>query len=217
MERGAMPRKLKTFVTNLGFFELAVAAPSMKAALEAWGLGHNAFKHGFAKQTEDPRIVEAAEAAPGTVLRRPIGSTGAFKEQSDLPKVADVKAAARASSKPAKREIAQVGKAKPRAEPQAKPPMIDLEAARRAREKSEKKEAKDRDRAEAQAARERARREQAVKKAMTALSSARARHEKILTDIERKRAALDAQAEAENAHWEKERHRLEAELFKAKR
>jgi colicin import membrane protein len=29
-----MARKLKTFVTILGFFELAIAAPSMKAALE---------------------------------------------------------------------------------------------------------------------------------------------------------------------------------------
>ena len=27
-----MARKLKTYVTNLGFFELALAAPSMKAA-----------------------------------------------------------------------------------------------------------------------------------------------------------------------------------------
>jgi len=30
-----MARKLKTYITNLGFFELAIAAPSMKAALEA--------------------------------------------------------------------------------------------------------------------------------------------------------------------------------------
>jgi hypothetical protein len=32
-----MARKLKTYQTSLGFFDLAVAAPSMKAALEAWG------------------------------------------------------------------------------------------------------------------------------------------------------------------------------------
>jgi hypothetical protein len=31
-----MPHKLKTFITNIGFFELALAAPSIKAALEAW-------------------------------------------------------------------------------------------------------------------------------------------------------------------------------------
>src|ERR1700731_3483619 len=32
-----MARKLKTYQTSLGFFDLAIAAPSMKAALEAWG------------------------------------------------------------------------------------------------------------------------------------------------------------------------------------
>jgi hypothetical protein len=29
-----MARKLKTYQTSLGFFDLAIAAPSMKAALE---------------------------------------------------------------------------------------------------------------------------------------------------------------------------------------
>jgi hypothetical protein len=32
-----MVRKLKTYQTSLGFFDQAIAAPSMKAALEAWG------------------------------------------------------------------------------------------------------------------------------------------------------------------------------------
>ena len=32
-----MPRKLKTYQTSQGFYDLAVATPSMKAALEAWG------------------------------------------------------------------------------------------------------------------------------------------------------------------------------------
>src|ERR1700744_5313396 len=81
-----MPRKLKTFITNIGFFELAIAAPSMKAALEAWGMGHNAFQHGFAKQTDDPKIIAAAMAQPGVVLRRAVGTKGAFSEHSELPK-----------------------------------------------------------------------------------------------------------------------------------
>src|ERR1700733_5374141 len=81
-----MPRKLKTFITNIGFFELALAAPSMKAALEAWGMGHNAFQHGFAKQTDDPKIVAATMAKPGVVLRRGVGTTGAFTEDAELPK-----------------------------------------------------------------------------------------------------------------------------------
>jgi colicin import membrane protein len=71
-----MPGKLKTFISNIGFFELALAAPSMKAALEAWGMGHNAFQHGFAKQTDDPKIVAATMAQPGVVLRRAVGTKG---------------------------------------------------------------------------------------------------------------------------------------------
>ena len=50
-----MPRRLKTFVTESGFFELAVAAPSMKMALRDWGIGVNLFQQGLARQTEDHR------------------------------------------------------------------------------------------------------------------------------------------------------------------
>jgi colicin import membrane protein len=41
-----MARKLKTYQTSLGFFEQAIAAPSMKAALEAWGADSNLFHQG---------------------------------------------------------------------------------------------------------------------------------------------------------------------------
>src|SRR4051812_48074180 len=47
---GNMARKLKTYQTSLGFFDLAIAAPSMKAALEAWGAGSNLFHQGIAKE-----------------------------------------------------------------------------------------------------------------------------------------------------------------------
>ncbi len=60
-----MPRKLRTFMTSIGFFDLAVAAPSMKAALEAWDSGQNLFRRGFARETKDPAIVAATMAHPG--------------------------------------------------------------------------------------------------------------------------------------------------------
>jgi colicin import membrane protein len=69
-----MPRRLKTYQTSLGFFDLAVAAPSMKAAAEAWGSDTDVFKKGFAKETDDPEIVTATMAKPGVLLRRPVGS-----------------------------------------------------------------------------------------------------------------------------------------------
>jgi len=79
-------RKLKTYVTSIGFFELAVAAPSMKAALEAWGTERNLFHQGFAKETDDAAIVAATMAQPGIVLKRSVGSRGAFREHAELPK-----------------------------------------------------------------------------------------------------------------------------------
>ena len=64
-----MARKLKTYQTSLGFFDLAVAAPSMKAALEAWGADSNLFHQGAAKESEDSDVIAATMAAPGIVLK----------------------------------------------------------------------------------------------------------------------------------------------------
>ena len=80
-----MARKLKTFQTSVGFFDLAIATPSMKTALEAWGADSNLFHQGAAKESNDPDVVAAAMAAPGVVLKRPVGSSGPFKENADLP------------------------------------------------------------------------------------------------------------------------------------
>jgi len=80
-----MAKKLKTYKTSLGFLDLAIAAPSMKAALEAWGADSNLFQQGAAKQSEDPDVVAATMAKPGVVLKRPVGSKGAFKEHAELP------------------------------------------------------------------------------------------------------------------------------------
>jgi hypothetical protein len=50
-------RKLKTYQTSLGFFDQAIAAPSMKAALEAWGAESNLFHQGVAKESDDPNVI----------------------------------------------------------------------------------------------------------------------------------------------------------------
>ena len=81
-----MPKKLKTYRTSLGFFELAIAAPSMKAALEAWGSKSNLFHQGFAKETDDPAIVAATSARPGVILKRAVGSNDIFTEHAALPR-----------------------------------------------------------------------------------------------------------------------------------
>ena len=54
------------------FFDLPIAAPSMKAALEAWGSNLNLFHKGLAREVDDPDIVAATLAKPGVVLQRPV-------------------------------------------------------------------------------------------------------------------------------------------------
>src|ERR1700747_1790451 len=80
-----MPRKLKTYQTSLGFFEKAIAAPSMKAALKAWGADSNLFHQGVAKESHDPDVIAATMAKPGVVLKRPVGSNGPFGGHAALP------------------------------------------------------------------------------------------------------------------------------------
>lgn len=202
-----MARKLKTFTTSAGFFDLAIAAPSMKAALEAWGSRSNLFQHGFAKVSEDPKIVAATMARPGVVLRRPVGSDGVFSEHADLPKDLPAGSAKRA---PAKRPTK-------RPEPPAK--AIDDKTAReaaRAFEKEQKRRDSERRKEEAKRRQELERRERAVSAAEAALAKARSDHEARLEDIEKDRAALDERSQAEDVRWRKKKEELEAELRRAR-
>jgi colicin import membrane protein len=80
-----MVRKLKVYQTSQGFFDLAIAAPSMKAALEAWGANSNLFHQGFAREVSDQATIKAALAKPGIVLKRPVGTSEPFGETAHLP------------------------------------------------------------------------------------------------------------------------------------
>ena len=46
--------KTQSYQPSLGFYDQAIAAPSMKAALEAWGSNSNQFHQGAARETSDP-------------------------------------------------------------------------------------------------------------------------------------------------------------------
>ena len=134
-----MARKLKTYQTSLGFFEQAIAAPSMKAALEAWGADSNIFHQGVAKESHDPDVVAATMANPGVVLRRPVGSDGPFGEHAELPKnLGDGgrsrKAAAKFPRRKTKQAPVRPGKAANRKAAQA------YERERQRRERKEAKE-----------------------------------------------------------------------------
>ena len=72
-----MPRKLKVFRTTAGFHDAYVAAPSQKAALEAWGADANLFARGIAEQVTDPGLMAAPLERPGEVIKLSRGDLSA--------------------------------------------------------------------------------------------------------------------------------------------
>jgi hypothetical protein len=191
-----MARKLKVYRASLGFFDLAVAAPSMKAAAKAWGSDPDIFKRGFAEQTEDPEIVEAALASPGVVLRRPVGSQGSFSKKAALPKAPK----AGSCKEPARPSPDEGGNEEP--DSKAEENVKRQEAA--AREKEEKRLAAERRKREADEARATRRREKMIAKADAALERARARHEEAMQSLARRRSELDREEAREEELWQRE-------------
>ena len=68
-----MPRKLKVFRMPIGFEDAYVAAPSRKAALEAWGAEHDQFARGVAEEVTDAALMKEPLAHPGEVIRKSRG------------------------------------------------------------------------------------------------------------------------------------------------
>jgi len=124
-------QKLKVFVTPIGFHDAYVAAPSQKAALEAWGADSNIFAQGIAEQVTDPKLMEEPLASPGKVIKRVRGS--ADEHFAELDRAAPKKKAAKESGK--------VVQLKPK-KPKPKPSRDELDAAEEALEKAEKKQRK---------------------------------------------------------------------------
>lgn len=205
-----MARKLKTYLTSIGFFDQAVAAPSMKAALQAWGADSNLFHQGFAAEIDDPDIVAATMAHPGVVLKRPVGSKQAFKVSADLPKqllsgAANAKPG-KSPGKPkrasAKTDIRKDAKRNAEAERRA---ALAFEKEQRRRAQQEKQE---------QAAR--VRRERLVATAQAALDEAEQEHLKRAGALETERASIEKKARAEDERWAEQQRKLQTALRRAR-
>jgi hypothetical protein len=202
-----MARKLKVFQTSLGFFDLAIAAPSMKAALEAWGADSNLFHQGAAKESKDPDVVAATMAKPGVVLKRPVGSNRPFKEHTDLPTHLGDDGS---RSRPTKSTV------KPKKSgPRSTDPEGDRKAAL-AFEKEQARREKQRRKEEAAREKERDRRQRVVEKAQEALDQAKRGHEERAAAIDAERDALEELSRIEDARWERDRQRLEKGLRRAR-
>jgi len=124
-----MARQLKVFRAHLGFFDTIVAAPSRKAALEAWGVRQDLFAEGEAAVSDDKAEIAAATANPGVVLRRTAGSKGEYRADADVEAVRLPPAPRRAEPR------TKAGRTKAAPNPEPKPPdrsrVIAAEAALR--------------------------------------------------------------------------------------
>ncbi|UEM18073.1 cell envelope biogenesis protein TolA (plasmid) [Bradyrhizobium barranii subsp. barranii] len=201
-----MARKLKTYQTSLGFFEQAIAAPSMKAALEAWGADSNLFHQGAAKESTDPDVIAATMKKPGIVLKRPVGSDGPFGEHAELPKSFGRDGTGKPPSKKvraAKKTSAKSDKAAERKADQA------YERERQRREREEAKE-------EAARRKERERRERVVEKAQSALDEAEREHAKRASALRSELEVVEDRIRSEADDWAEEEKRLKAALKRAR-
>jgi hypothetical protein len=196
-------RKLKTYQTSMGFFDLAIAAPSMKAALEAWGSKSNLFHQGLANEVDDPEVVAATMSKPGVVLKRPVGSDGVFKEQSVLPTDLSEKNRSRKGSPK-------------RSTRKGRHLAIDKKSARKAAREYEREQRKRESERRKEDAK-RNRQEQAIAKAETAMEEAKLNHEKMARKIELEREALEKRSKTEDARWETQKEKLDSALRRAKR
>ena len=69
MAKAKRTQKLKVFRTPIGFHDAYVAAPSQKAALQAWGSATNLFGQGAAEQVTDPELIKVPLENPGQVVK----------------------------------------------------------------------------------------------------------------------------------------------------
>lgn len=101
-----MARSLKVFRTAIGFHDAYVAAPSRKAALQAWGADVDLFARGVAEQVTDPALIEEPLAHPGAIIRKLRGTKdenlAALPEAPARARRASAHAGARSDTRPRK-------------------------------------------------------------------------------------------------------------------
>ena len=191
-----MARKLKVFETSLGFFDLAIAAPSMKAALEAWGADSNLFHQGAARESHDPDVVGRLPC-PGqaSFSSAPWGSDGPFKENAELP----TQLPGDGGRQPKKTRTQSKRRPSRGADPDAE------RKAALAFQKEEKRRERERRREEAAREKQRERCQQAIDKAQAGFDEAERKHDERMAAVESERDALEKRSQAEDAAGQRKR------------
>lgn len=145
-------------------------------------------------------------AKPGVVLRRPVGTTGSFSENAELPSHMALGAGRQT---PVKRQKMNRPATKPIDETKARAASAAFDREQKRRQAKERKE-------EAARARQQERQDRAIAAAQTELDEAARDHRSKVDDIEEARATLDRKLEVEEARWKKKEEELEGALRRAR-
>ena len=102
-----MARTLKVYRMPVGFHDAYIAAPSQKAAVEAWGSDQDVFARGQAELVSDAALTEEPLASPGKVIKRLRGTAaeqiealGKAEQPTTRKKAASPASAPKSVSKP---------------------------------------------------------------------------------------------------------------------
>ena len=162
----ARKQKLKVFRTPIGFHDAYVAAPSRKAALEAWGAGTDLFTARIAEEVKDVACNPAREALakPGEIVRA--------KRSGEE----DVEAGSRVKRGMTKKREDKA-KPKPKPKPKPRPSRAALDKAEKALARLEAKQAAERAELEKEEVRLANRRRALEKKQREAMEKAEAKRD----------------------------------------
>jgi hypothetical protein len=190
--------KLKVYRLPVGFHDAYVAAPSQKAAIEAWGSDKDVFQRGQAELVEDPKLTKEPLASPGEVIKRLRGTAAeqmaALGKAEPAPRRKSRRTSSEAEPEARARSSARATPSA-RAKPQPKP-----QPAPRPRPPPKPKPRPSRG---------------ALDKAEQALAEAEERHQQDRRKIAEREAALARERKALEKKQADERERLEVRRDKA--
>lgn len=125
----ARAQKLKVYRTVAGFNDAYVAAPSQKAALEAWGSDRDLFARGIAELVTDPALTAEPLASPGVVVKHSRGTTAEQIKAMPNPEPRTQQEDGSDRTRTSKQSIKSKRPAPPKPTPKPKPSSEKLEAA----------------------------------------------------------------------------------------
>lgn len=131
--------RLKVFMTQIGFHNWLVAAPSQKAALDAWDVKENLFAIGAASLVTDADCIKLALTTPGVPV--PVDSKHALARATKVLRLDDHRRHSKAAG-PAAAETAK--KKKPAAKKKKKADRAKLDRAEQAIDDFKKRSVRER-------------------------------------------------------------------------